>query len=190
MAFLFDCNISTYSIRVVLISDTHSQHERLGQLPHGDLLIHAGVHHQTVANTKLLIHAFFILRYQTVATAKFRYIRKKWQVYDMNEYSFCYFLTYSNIGNTQMFILTVISSSSLLCSYFCEDMMYHLYEHNRLCWLFIAEWFESPKYIREEKTKRLLQILQFKVILLSPVLPNLMNISRWPTTNYPLGFYY
>jgi len=30
------------SIRVVLISDTHSQHERLGQLPHGDLLIHAG----------------------------------------------------------------------------------------------------------------------------------------------------
>ena len=50
-------------------------------------------------------------------------------------------------ANTQFFILTVISSSSLLCSYFCEDMMYHLYEHNRLCWLFIAEWFESPIYI-------------------------------------------
>lgn len=30
------------SIRVVLISDTHSQHERLGKLPLGDLLIHAG----------------------------------------------------------------------------------------------------------------------------------------------------
>ena len=33
----------TLSIRVVLISDTHSQHERLGKLPFGDLLIHAGL---------------------------------------------------------------------------------------------------------------------------------------------------
>ena len=28
---------------MVLISDTHSQHERLGKLPLGDLLIHAGM---------------------------------------------------------------------------------------------------------------------------------------------------
>ena len=34
---------SILSIRVVLISDTHSQHERLGKLPLGDLLIHAGL---------------------------------------------------------------------------------------------------------------------------------------------------
>ena len=45
MTLLIDCKIFFISsIRVVLISDTHSQHERLGQLPHGDLLIHAGIH--------------------------------------------------------------------------------------------------------------------------------------------------
>ena len=33
---------STPSLRVVLISDTHSHHARLGTLPPGDLLIHAG----------------------------------------------------------------------------------------------------------------------------------------------------
>ena len=44
MALLIDYKIFFIgSIRVVLISDTHSQHERLGQLPPGELLIHAGI---------------------------------------------------------------------------------------------------------------------------------------------------
>ena len=30
-------------VRIVFISDTHSDHEKLGKLPYGDILVHAGI---------------------------------------------------------------------------------------------------------------------------------------------------
>merc|ERR1712173_375640 len=47
----FECSISKIkmstisersSVRIVFISDTHSEHEKHGNLPNGDILIHAG----------------------------------------------------------------------------------------------------------------------------------------------------
>ena len=32
----------TEKVRIVFISDTHSDHTKLGKLPHGDILVHAG----------------------------------------------------------------------------------------------------------------------------------------------------
>ena len=37
-----NCTLPVKPVRIVFISDTHSSHEDLGQLPAGDILIHAG----------------------------------------------------------------------------------------------------------------------------------------------------
>ena len=34
--------VNQTNVKIVLISDTHSRHEKLGTLPDGDILIHAG----------------------------------------------------------------------------------------------------------------------------------------------------
>ena len=45
-------NKSDDSVRIVFISDTHSYHHQLPSLPHGDILIHAGMIH--------LLYCFYI----------------------------------------------------------------------------------------------------------------------------------
>ena len=35
-------DIQTNNVKILFISDTHSRHEKLGTLPDGDILIHAG----------------------------------------------------------------------------------------------------------------------------------------------------
>ena len=37
-----NCAENCQKVKIVFISDTHSRHEKLGDLPPGDILIHAG----------------------------------------------------------------------------------------------------------------------------------------------------
>ena len=56
-------NKSDDSVRIVFISDTHSYHHQLPSLPHGDILIHAGMLDLILCISNFLLHFSPYLHY-------------------------------------------------------------------------------------------------------------------------------
>ena len=56
-------NRSNDSVRIVFISDTHSYHHQLPSLPHGDILIHAGMLDLILCISNFLLHFSPYLHY-------------------------------------------------------------------------------------------------------------------------------